>query len=193
MASPPVSPASSGSPPGSPPLRIAYLHADILSAPPRSVIAHACNCYGSWGGGVAALFKRRFPAAYTAYANHCRAAAADPSSLLGTCFLIHNKATDPGGDYWIACLFTALFPGTPASDGSGSVEESILKETRAAIKDLLRQLHTHEYISTLLPGDEYVPVVHMPQINAGIFNVPWPLTEAVLKSFPYRFNVYVYP
>lgn len=87
---------------------------------PLPVLAHACNCLGSWGGGIALQFRKRYPEAYKVYARHCEQAS--PEAILGTTLLI------PTQDCTIACLFTSI-------DGGGDIVES----TRCAMEDLVRQ------------------------------------------------------
>lgn len=136
---------------------IHYIKGDLFTA--QGILAHACNCHGVWGGGIALVFKKKFPKAYKVYHEHCLQRS--PEQLLGTCLLIpENQSTS------IACLFTS----------HSSSESEIVAHTKDAIADLIRQ--------TSDP-------VNMPQINAGIFAVPWEKTEAVLKEYPKTtFNVY---
>ncbi|KAL2038964.1 hypothetical protein N7G274_008304 [Stereocaulon virgatum] len=44
---------------------------DIFSAPPNSILIHACNARGSWAAGVALAFRKKYPAAYKIYHDHC--------------------------------------------------------------------------------------------------------------------------
>lgn len=83
------------------------------------------------------------------------------AQLLGTCYLID---ADP---YQIACLFT---------NDDSSVNE-IVELTAQAVKDLKRQL----------PNDT---LIQMPEINAGIFGVPWELTEKELRKIDAPIAVY---
>jgi ADP-ribose 1''-phosphate phosphatase len=94
-------------------------------APTRSVLVHACNTQGSWGSGIAALFKKKYPAAYQVYHDTC---VEKGDNLLGTCLLI------PTGERDIACLFTSKGYGRNV-DG----KSMILRSTRTAAQDLMRQ------------------------------------------------------
>lgn len=161
---------------------VCYIAGNLFNVPSRSVIGHACNCTGSWDDTIAVVFKSKFPNAYQTYYNHCKTYSSNPYALLGSCLLIHNQYNEPGGEYWIACLFTAI--------STNSNKDDIIRDTRSAVKDLLRQLHTHNYIGTLNPGDEYFPTISLPLIHTDSFDIPWQHTEAVLKSFPYQFNIY---
>lgn len=166
---------------------IEYFHGDLFSTPPKSILGHSCNCMGSWGAGIALQFKRRHPDAFKQYKDHCAAHAGKPEELLGTCLLIHSKT------YWIACLFTSVGNSSSNCGRPRSSKDDIVEATRLALADLLRQLHGERYISELQPGDDYFPVINIPQINAGLFCVPWNETESVIKTFPYKFHVYIYP
>ncbi|KAG8528940.1 uncharacterized protein KY384_006629 [Bacidia gigantensis] len=88
-------------PPPSPKLQplITESTGDIFTAPSHSVLLHACNSRGSWGAGVAAAFKSKYPKAYDDYRSHCMEipnSSRTPASalkghqvgLLGTCLLI---------------------------------------------------------------------------------------------------------
>lgn len=137
---------------------INYIKGDLFAA--KGILGHACNCHGVWGGGIALVFKKKYPAAYKVYNEHCMSKT--PSQLLGTCLLIPEKDSNV-----IACLFT--------SDGSS--QQEIVEYTRDAVADLVRQ------------SDK---PINIPQINAGIFAVPWEKTEQALKQFPdSTINVYV--
>lgn len=159
---------------------IKYLHGDLFTASTGAVLAHSCNCIGSWGGGIALQFKKRFPRAHRAYVDHCKAHAADPAALLGTCLLLEDYTTDSNDVFRIACLFTSVGNSSSLASIKRSPKDVILSATQDAIADLKHQLD----------GDT---TISMPQINAGLFCVPWEETEAVLQRFQGPFHVYVFP
>ncbi|KAI7532144.1 hypothetical protein KC331_g13738 [Hortaea werneckii] len=66
---------------------------DIFSAPPNTLLIHACNCEGSWEAGIAKAFKSHFPSAYEIYHAHCTSHT--PEELIGTALFI---PTFCGGD-----------------------------------------------------------------------------------------------
>ncbi|KAG8832218.1 AAA+-type ATPase [Serendipita sp. 399] len=136
----------------------------FANAPERCVLVHACNTQGSWGSGIAAVFKAKFPDAFEIYHQVCTEKGPE---LLGTCLLI------PSGDKDIACLF--------ASRGYGRNKDpkrTILDSTRGAVADLQRQLE-----------DSDKPIYGC-RINAGLFRVPWEETVAVLQDLDFRMTVY---
>ena len=72
------------------------------------IIAHGCNCQGTWGatGGtnnVALQMREKFPLAYRGYRRLCKSFKLTKSSLLGTCQLLIMKDGTR-----IANLFTQL-------------------------------------------------------------------------------------
>lgn len=91
---------------------------------------------------------------------------------MGTAYLI------PAGDQYVACLFT--------SDFNNSVAE-IVEYTRSSLRDLAGKLGELEDVEQDKTGR---PVVNMPKINSGIFNVPWEDTERALLDSDLLFNVY---
>ncbi|RLV95183.1 ADP-ribose 1''-phosphate phosphatase [Spathaspora sp. JA1] len=157
---------------------ITYIKGDLFShkaidISKSIILAHACNTGGSWGGGIAAVFARKYPSANLKYSNYC----ATHSNLLGTTLLIPADSTNK---VYIACLFTSDFSQTPSE---------IVNYTNQALSDLSKQLANSELN---FQTENQHPIINMPKINAGIFGVPWELTEEVLQKHPnLNFNVYV--
>lgn len=156
-----------------------YIKGDLFahSSGQITLLAHACNPFGLWGGGIAAQFKKRYPSAFTLYADHCRKHG---QSLLGKSLIIPTKESDPGpggGKVYIGCLFTSNFENTP---------EEIVQYTQSSMEELEQQLKQLLGVEQ----DSGKSVVNMPMINSGIFNVPWKDTEAVLKTTNLHVNVY---
>lgn len=157
---------------------IKYIHADLLRVSKPSIIAHACNTRGSWGGGFAYHLAQRFPKAEEQYTTHCQT----HENLLGTTLLIFTDREEPGNEllngqaHVIACLFTSRAGGAGADE-----PEEILQHTAKALDDLKQQL---EELMAICP-------VSMPRINSGIFRVPWESTEEVLKASALDYEVYV--
>ena len=111
--------------------KIVLREGDLFTSPPRnSIILHACNCLGSWGGGIALAFKQKFPTAYETYRKHCLDHSEDPRSLIGTCLIIRG-ASDK---YDVGCLFTSVGYGRNVDS-----PPMILDATRKAVKDLMKQ------------------------------------------------------
>lgn len=151
-----------------------YIKGDLFSHSTTQIpiLAHACNPFGLWGGGIAAQFRKRYPSAYRAYADHC---SENGPSLLGKALMIPTKHN--GADLYIACLFTSNFENSPSE---------IVQYTRLSMADLSNQVKQLAGLETA----DGLTVVNMPMINSGIFNVPWKDTEAALDECPLYINVY---
>lgn len=176
---------------------ITYIKGDLFShatQAPYRILAHACNCRGSWGAGIARAFREKLPSTYAPHVKHCNERKETPSPLLGTTQLIYSRETIPslGSEHnktlsIVACLFTSDFAGTKKLP-----PHEIVKYTRLALQDLEQKLEACEHADTLERDENSAIVVNMPKINAGLFAVPWEETEAVLQEFPsLSFNVYV--
>jgi ADP-ribose 1''-phosphate phosphatase len=140
---------------------------NLFSAPPRSVIVHACNCSGKWGAGIALQFRERYPKAFQQYEAHCKEHSA--SDLIGTSLLI-PPCEKAGPEHYIGCLFT--------SKGFGKRKDSvddILEATKTSMIYLLESL--------IQDGD--VKGIYMCKINSGRFAVPWPRSREVLEALEF--------
>ncbi|KAF1821855.1 uncharacterized protein K489DRAFT_300415, partial [Dissoconium aciculare CBS 342.82] len=177
LAPPQVHPLSSSS--ASNNLQIVHSTGDLFTLPPRnnSLLVHACNTQGSWGAGIAKVFAREFPDAYTAYREHCR--RNEGADLVGTALLIPPPASNPEENgaidgpprQFVGCLFTSRSFGRKVSP-----PDQILAATATAVRDLLRQVEEWNEAHY-----RRIRSVHMCKINAGLFNVPWEDTLRVLK------------
>lgn len=160
---------------------LSYVHGDLFDMSPRpAVLAHACNCMGSWGSGVALGFRDRFPDAFIDYKRHCAAYSEAPAELLGTCQLIETRDPASGQTVYVACLFTSVRFGARV-DGP----EKIVAQTRLAM------LHLQKQLAAMSGPVDVSSTVHMPKINAGLFRVPWRDTEKVLEEVGQPVTVYV--
>ncbi|OCK84060.1 hypothetical protein K432DRAFT_274495, partial [Lepidopterella palustris CBS 459.81] len=145
-------------------LTLTHHTGDIFAAPAQTLFIHACNTQGSWGAGIAAAFKDRYPRAYQAYHSHCLS----KHVRTGTALLIPPCETDPSRPkHWVGCLFTSARYGR-RKDGP----EEILANTGPAVRDLLRQV-----------GEgRGVVGARVCKINSGKFGVPWSRTLRVLEE-----------
>lgn len=192
---PPRSPKSDGKCEAKPHLTLSYRKANLFASPPTTVLCHATNAQGTWGAGIAAAFKKSYPAAFKMYSNHC--SKWDSNSLLGTTLLIPPQSRSPTksereAGHWIGCLFTSEKKG----QGKGS-KESILAATGEAIEDLIRQVRAINEVdngaaatghsattksTTSSNAKNRIAAVHMCKINSGLFGVPWEATSEVIES-----------
>ena len=134
--------------------RIKYIKGDLLKAPQDRMLLHACNCAGNWGKGVALQIAKAYPLAYQM---HKQNAPFSPGDVQIIKIATHSA---------IICLFT--------SKGYGRYVDSpsvILRNTKESLIALAEGL-----------SDE-TAIVASPKINAGLFNVPWEDTEALINSF----------
>jgi len=153
---------------------------DIFSAPKNTLIIHACNCQGSWGGGIALAFKKHYPRAFKVYAAQCKASSA--SELLGTALLIAptkdtlNKGSGSSSKdtHFIGCLFTSNYFGKRKDSPS-----KILSATGPSMEDLMQQVK--DWNSSHADAEK-IGEVRMCKINSGLFAVPWRKTVDVLGS-----------
>jgi ADP-ribose 1''-phosphate phosphatase len=137
---------------------------DIFDAPDDTVIIHACNCVGSWGAGIAAAFRERYPKAFDTYQNHCRNST--PDKLIQTALLIPPKDGEPR--HWVGCLFTSKKYGRGKDP-----PRQILDATVPSFHHLVKQMGDI--------GDE-IREMRICQINSGLFAVPWENSKAVIES-----------
>lgn len=144
---------------------IEYIQGDLFESS-STILAHACNCQGTWGAGVARVFKSKFPTAFKEYNAHCKSHS--PTELLGTTFLANI-----GDGRYVACMFTSNFTGIHKL----SVKE-IVHFTNLSTADLVLQINGKD--------------VSMPKINSGLFGVPWEDTEEVLTPFTDDVDIKVY-
>ncbi|AJP37107.1 AQG_2a_G0002410.mRNA.1.CDS.1 [Saccharomyces cerevisiae] len=172
---------------------ITYVKGNILK--PKSyarILIHSCNCNGSWGGGIAYQLALRYPKAEKDYVEVCEKYG---SNLLGKCILLPSYENS---DLLICCLFTSSFGGS-----SHGEKQSILNYTKLALdklktfreaKDKTRT--SEDSIGDYLNGHIKYPIgeykLEMPQINSGIFGVPWKETERVLEEFSGDMSFTVY-
>lgn len=181
----------------------------IFSAPPHSILLHACNAKGSWGAGVASAFKAHYPTAYSIYRTHCLqpsriktncALRSHQQSLVGTTLLISPQDEDGSTEHWIACLFTSHGFGRSVAQ-----PEEILDATGWALVDLKRQIVVGDHdndnhknsdgdgeekmkerkaVMTKGMGDCWAV-----KLNSGKFGVPWVKTRQVLDQAGLKITV----
>lgn len=158
------------------------------------LLAHACNCLGIWGGGIASVFKSRYFSSYELYHTYCHSSDS-PNDLVGTSLLLPADPSDAGyvkglkDNLIIVCLFTSII-------GQES-EHEIAKNAELAMVDLKNKLENPELIENdtvrkIIANynkqfDNDVDIsskylVNMPKINSGIFGVDWELTEKSLVN-----------
>ncbi len=131
---------------------IIHKKGSLFDAPQGSYLAHSCNCQGIWGAGIAAEFAKRFPKSKEEYARYCRMF----DDVIGTVFVSSEK---------VVCLMTSKGFG-----GERARTQDIIYQTILALRSFLGKL------------PETVTEVHSNKFNSGLFGVPWPDTETVLRG-----------
>ncbi|KAF6230381.1 hypothetical protein HO133_004723 [Letharia lupina] len=157
---------------------------DIFSAPPNSILIHACNARGAWGSGVAVAFKQKYPYAFRQHQAYCLSSPTGSklsvkqhqASLVGTALLIPpptatNQRQASKTPHYIACLFTSLDYGKRVSP-----PEEIVENTRKALENLAKQ------VAEMRAAGEEVGKCCPVRINSGRFGVEWQKTKAVLEA-----------
>lgn len=156
-------------------LKLTYHKGDIFAAPEHSLLIHACNTQGSWGAGIAAAFRTRYPGAYKIYRDYCLVTHKPTTRPIqtGTCLLIPPSETNSKAPkHWIGCLFTSAKYGKARDK-----PDVILKNTGPAMKELFEKVKEAQEID----GDG-VTEVRMCKINSARFGVPWEGTVEVLEG-----------
>jgi len=146
---------------------------DLFTAPPNTLLIHACNSKGHWGKGIALAFRENYPEAFASNEAYCKSRPS--GEIPGTALLIppaDNLSVDQR--HFVGCLFTSLSMGR-AKDKPAT----ILANIGPAVNDLLRQVAEWN-------ADEHyeskVDLIWMCRINSGLFNVPWEDTKRVLET-----------
>ncbi|KAL2853363.1 hypothetical protein BJY01DRAFT_259108 [Aspergillus pseudoustus] len=175
--------------------KVTEIQGDLFQAPENAALIHACNCKGSWGSGIAASFKSKYPAAFKVYKAFCDNYLKNPHYLTmsrpsagetevrlpeGRTLIIPPQTKDyerpQGKKHWIICLFT--------SNGYGKNVrrvEVILNNTESALAHMKAQLPDHQEINGL----------YACKFNAGLFNVPWARTKTTLEAADVQVTVVV--
>ncbi|KAH6613359.1 hypothetical protein F5144DRAFT_401471 [Chaetomium tenue] len=172
-------------------LRITDRTGDLFTAPTNTLLIHACNTIGSWGGGIALAFRNLYPAEFRVYRAHC--ARSTPNQLVGTALLIAPQralgsgggggggsgsgsgsggGAGGGGGHYIGCLFTSRRFGAARDP-----PDSILRATVPAMRHLMRLVVEEEARTGVRIGE-----VRMCRINAGLFAVPWESSKQALEA-----------
>jgi ADP-ribose 1''-phosphate phosphatase len=160
-------------------LRITDRTGDLFAAPANTLLIHACNTVGSWGGGIALAFRNLYPAEFRVYRAHC--ARSTPNQLVGTALLIRpqqqQQSSGGGGrGHYIGCLFTSRRFGAARDP-----PERILRATVPAMRHLMRLVAEEEARTGGRIGE-----VRMCRINAGLFAVPWESSKRALEAMELR-------
>ncbi|KAF1938401.1 hypothetical protein EJ02DRAFT_457910 [Clathrospora elynae] len=149
-------------------LSLTYHTGDIFAAPPNTLLIHACNTQGSWGAGIAAAFKSKYPKAYPVYRNFCINEYNPKSDPIPTGTALLIPPVDIGNTHWIGCLFTS------AKYGKGKDKADVIVRNTAPAMQMLIEL--------VNKAEGEIAEVRICKINSGKFGVPWEKTKDALEA-----------
>jgi ADP-ribose 1''-phosphate phosphatase len=139
--------------------KLIYEKMSLFDAPAGSIIVHACNAQGMWGSGIAKEFAKRYPESYKCYSYWAH--------RMGTGrFLLCSLENY----HQVGCLITSKDYG-PTKDSPGLITYN----TVLALEELVQE-----------PGPL---TIYSNKFNSGLFDVPWEVTELVLKGFVEKYDV----
>jgi ADP-ribose 1''-phosphate phosphatase len=98
-----------------------YKPGDLFQAK-TGILAHACNCQGTWGAGIAAEFKLRFPLAFKAYRKDC---LTEGESLRGQARFYTSIQSQRPQVYAVGCLFTSIGYGWNVDHSSEILDATV--------------------------------------------------------------------
>ncbi|KAJ5578734.1 Appr-1-p processing [Penicillium hispanicum] len=175
--------------------QIREIRGSLFDAPTGSALIHACNAQGTWGKGIAATFKHKYPAAFQVYRTYCMQLLQHitthpipdlgngdmhPRSVrfpLGTALIIEPQSADYELDrksHWIICLFTSYHYRARVD-----APDLIISSTYAALRDLKEQL---EDLDKSDDTAEKPTGLFACRFNSGAFGVPWKETRKVIQE-----------
>lgn len=133
------------------------IKADLFRAREDLILAHAVNSKGVMGSGIAAIFKKKFPANYLFYKECC-----EKENMTGKCILGISSTNI------VANLVTSEDFGMKVDE-----KDVVLKNTESALEDMFTQLEKM-----------YLPrkIICSNKFNSGLFGVPWEYTEAIVEK-----------
>ncbi|GKZ26122.1 ADP-ribose 1''-phosphate phosphatase [Aspergillus brasiliensis] len=175
--------------PSSTPESLLEIQGSLFDAPEGAALIHACNCRGTWGKGIARVFRSNYPAAFEIYRSHCRQFSSEASYTTITTSEGTRRARLPEGtaliippqkkDYedgsrkrhWIICLFTSRGLGRMVSPAN-----IVLENTELAITDMKKQIYQLEDEKGIFLD------LRSCRFNSGLFGVEWARSRAILEK-----------
>ena len=147
-------------------MTIEYIKGDLFKTPIK-VILHGCNAKGVMGGGVAAIVKKVYPAAFEEYFHYCDDGFAD----LGT-----NCVVQDSGKVIVNAI---------TQDGYGTHKRQVSYDAIVSVFEKLED--------DLKFCDEFEGVVAMPKIGAGLGGGDWDIIATIIeKTVNGKYKVVVY-
>ncbi|CAA9961954.1 appr-1-p processing protein [Pyrenophora teres f. maculata] len=161
--------------PTAPTLTLTYHVGPIFTAPPKTLLLHACNTHGAWGSGIALAFKQRYPVAYKIYNSFCLNTHHPKSNPVPTGTALLIPPVDGEHGHWIGCLFTSQGYGKKKDGG-----DVIVGNTGPAVEMVL------ELVRRVGEGEEGIEEVRMCRVNSGKFGVEWGRSARVIEGIRVR-------
>jgi ADP-ribose 1''-phosphate phosphatase len=184
---------------------------DIFAAPPNTLLIHACNCDGSWGAGIAAAFKARYPKAYEVHADYC--------DEYGTALIESAQLIPPVDAFEAEITATATAEDEDEVTPDDALQFNIPSTTKHNNPSTQNNVPAKHFIGCLFTSRHYgrrrdspsrilsatapamvdllrkvrewnaeceageeIREVRMCKINSGLFAVPWAKTRRVLEE-----------
>lgn len=147
-------------------MSITYIPGDLLSSD-CDVLAHGCNCFHSFGAGIARQFKEKYPTSFDA---DLRSSRGDPEKL-GT----FTKAEFDGK--MIFNLYTQFRYGYPPRQ----VDYNAVRDSLEAMKGYLEMFSDFDNIK-----------IGMPKIGCGLAGGDWNIVEDIIEDVFCDKEVFVY-
>ncbi len=147
---------------------IIYRQGDLLEAPER-VICHGCNAQGKMGAGIAVAIKKRYPMAFTLYANLYKA---------------QGNRLDLGQCVFVACPDGRTVIDAVTQEFYGR-EPGVVYASYDGIRIALRTINDWA-------GENGVEAVAFPRIGAGLAMGDWDIISDIIEEEATAFQPVVY-
>ena len=147
---------------------IEYHQGDLLASD-CNVLAHGCNCFHSFGAGIAKQFKAQYPESFEA----------DLSTWSGDPNKLGNLSQVQVGDIWIFNLYTQFRYGYPP-----------MQVDYEAVFTSLELMRQHLITKQCLTSSK----IGMPKIGCGLAGGDWEIVSRIIEEvFPdVTIHVYVF-
>lgn len=133
-------------------MSITHVTGDLFTTPGLDALGHGVNCIGRMGAGIAAEFRRRYPAMWSVYSLRCRRNELRPGGLF---------AWDDPSDGWIYNLAT--------QHGTGP------RATLPAIQTSVQRMLAHARAAG-------VRRIGLPRIGCGLGGLDWTQVRRLLET-----------
>ncbi len=141
----------------------------LFDAPKDAIIIHACNSQATWGSGIAADFKEKYPHSYKDYQNFCHQWNHERGTACGLADLSQFHESEK---HWVGWIVTSHNYGVHRDS-----PELIKVHTTLALRELCKKIYMAH------PRDQWPSIdVYSNKFNSGLFAVPWESSELILNT-----------